>query len=93
MVRQAVLLVKMCKGCIEGSRRVAGTILMGAPRFGTIEDLIGAAEDRRECNASALANSICPVVRKQRKHNKGSTDIAVASGYVTKMQEELNFKG
>ena len=69
LVRQAV--VKRCKGCIEGSRRVAGTILMDAraPSFGTVEDLVEAAEDRRGWNA--LANSMCPVVRKQRKHNKG----------------------
>ena len=70
---------------------LALVILMDAPSFGTVEDLVEAAEDRRGWNA--LANSMCPVVRKQRKHSKGSMDIAAASGYVTKMQEELIFKG
>ena len=66
---------KMCRGCIEGGRQAAGIILMDAPMIGTVEDLIEAADDCKEWNS--LANSICLVVRKQRKHNKDGIDISM----------------
>ena len=84
-------------GC---NRQDAGAILMDAPMFGTIEDLIETVEDRREWNA--LANSMCPVdcgeetkeiPQRQHWHNYIVICIAVASGYVTKMQEEFFFEG
>ena len=64
---------------------------MDAPKFHSVGGLIEAAEDRATWNS--LTNSMCPVVRKQRKKNQSSIDILVASGCATKMQEELIFKG
>ena len=44
LVRAAV--VKMCRGCIKGSRTAAGTVLMDAPEFKSLEELMVAAEDK-----------------------------------------------
>ena len=88
LVRQAV--VRICRGCIDGSRQADGTVLMDAPKFCSVEGLVEAAEDRATWNS--LTNSMCPVVRKQRKNNRGSIDTLVASGHVTKMEEESIFE-
>ena len=44
LVRAAV--VRMCRGCIKGSRTAAGTVLMDAPEFKSLEELMVAAEDK-----------------------------------------------
>ena len=45
----------MCRGCIKGSRTAAGTVLMDAPEFKTVEELM----------------ALCPKVRKERKNKTG----------------------
>ena len=72
LVRAAV--VKMCRGCIKGTRAAAGTVLMDAPEFKSIEGLMAIAEDKLGWNL--LTNSLCPKVRKERK-NKTGIDIFV----------------
>ena len=66
--------VKMCRGCIKGSRTAAGTVLMDAPEFKSVEELMAAAEDKLEWNS--LTNSLCPKVRNERK-NKTGIDVFV----------------
>ena len=67
LVRAAV--VKMCRGCIKDSRTAAGTVLMDAPEFKSVEELMAAAEDMLEWNS--LTKSLCPKVRKERKNKTG----------------------
>ena len=64
----------MCRGCIKDNRTAAGTVLMDAPEFKTVEGLMAAAEDKLEWNS--LAKSLCPKVRKERK-NKPGADVFV----------------
>ena len=80
LVRAAVLVVKMCRGCIKGTRSAAGTVLMDAPEFKTVEGLMAAAEDKLEDKLewirNSLTNSLCAKVRKERK-NKTGIDVFV----------------
>ena len=39
-------MVEVCRGCIKGSRTAAGTVLMDAPEFKSLEELMVAAEDK-----------------------------------------------
>ena len=59
----------VCRGCIKGSRTAAGTVLMDAPEFKSVEGLMAAAEHKLEWNS--LTNSLCPKVRKERKDKTG----------------------
>jgi hypothetical protein len=93
LVRQAV--IKLYRGCVEGSRQAEGTVVMDAPKCSTVEELIEAAGDREAWNL--LTNAFCPTIRRQRNGKQGgkqgSIDILVANEYATKMQEELIFMG
>ena len=56
LVRQAV--VKMCRGCIKGSRAAVGIVLIDAPNFKSVEGLVTAAEDKAEWNS--ITNPLWP---------------------------------